>query len=513
VGTPQQTMTRTPNPGLTLAAMVCVVAMTQIDMTIVSIAAPDIQSDLGLSVTGLQWMVTGYLVSLAALFALGGRLADVVGHRTMVIAGSIVFVSASMACGATPSGSIAEAWLVTARVVQGAGAALMFPAALAVVLAAFPIERRGRAVAIFFAIAGALTSLGPFVGAYLTEWTWRSIFFINVPVFIAGLILTLRARVDNHKVQQRVDWAGALLVVVGVGLSITGFQQAATWGWASPATLACLIGGAVAIGVFVLFERTRDEPLLRLRYFTNRVFAAQNAVLLAASAAFVPVFFFSSLYAQVGLGWSPSNSGLYLLIFFGGFAPAVQVAGRLLDTGRAKLAAVSGGALGTLGFIMWAQRLPGLSENNQWPWILVAGAGLGLIIGASNTDAVNQVPEEHFGEATGITQTVRNYGASLGLAVLGTLFASQLQTDIENASSSLGIEKSQADEIAAALHGSGGDPSEVFNQFGANAGKVFSAAQEGFAEASQYVFWGLAACMAITTVVALIALPWRRPSP
>lgn len=504
--------TRTSSPGLTLAAMVCVVAMTQIDMTIVSIAAPDIQADLGLSVTGLQWMVTGYLVSLAALFALGGRLADVVGHRTMVITGSVVFVVASMACGATPASGIAEVWLVTARVIQGAGAAFMFPAALAVVLSSFPIERRGRAVATFFAIAGGLTALGPFVGAFLTEWTWRSIFFINVPVFIAGLVLTLLARVDNRRVGQHVDWAGAALVVVGIGLSVTGLQQASTWGWTSPATILCLVAGSLTLVGFVFFERTRSEPLLRIGYFTNRVFATQNAVLLVASAAFVPVFFFSSLYAQVGLGWSPSSSGLYLLLFFAGFAPAVQVAGRLLDAGHARLTAVAGGVIGAVGFAVWAQRLTDLTENTQWPWILIAGAGMGLIIGASSTDAVNQVPEDHFGEATGITQTVRNYGASLGLALLGTLLATELRSHIEGEAASLGISVEQADEVADALHGSGGDPSEVFSQFGSDAGRVFDSAREGFAEAMAYPFWGMAACMAAVAVIALVGLPRRQPA-
>ena len=162
-----------------LTAMIVVVAMTFIDMTIVAIAAPDIQRGLHLTSTGLQWVVSGYLASLAAFFALGGRLADVVGHRTMVVLGTLVFIGASVMCGLTPDGSSAEAWIVTFRIVQGIGAALLFPAALAVVVSEFSIERRGRAVAIFFAVAGGLTAVGPFVGSPVARR--RALFIPRLP--------------------------------------------------------------------------------------------------------------------------------------------------------------------------------------------------------------------------------------------------------------------------------------------------------------------------------------------
>ncbi|HYC80789.1 MAG TPA: MFS transporter, partial [Solirubrobacterales bacterium] len=165
------------NSKLILAAMIFAVSMTFIDQTIVAIAVPTLQRDIDLSTTGVQWIINGYLLSLSALFAFGGRLADIAGHRKMVVIGVIVFATASALCGATPDGSGAETWLIVFRIIQGAGAALMFPAALAIVLDAFPVSERGRAMAIFFAIAGGLTSVGPIAGGYLTEWTWRSIFW------------------------------------------------------------------------------------------------------------------------------------------------------------------------------------------------------------------------------------------------------------------------------------------------------------------------------------------------
>ena len=177
------------NSKLILAAMIFAVSMTFIDQTIVAIAIPTIQDDLSLSATGVQWIVNGYLLSLSALFAFGGRLADIAGHRRMVTLGVIVFAVASALCGATPTGALDEPWLITFRVIQGAGAAIMFPAALAIVLNAFPVHERGKAMAIFFAIAGGLTSVGPLAGGFLVEWTWRAIFWVNIPVAIVALML------------------------------------------------------------------------------------------------------------------------------------------------------------------------------------------------------------------------------------------------------------------------------------------------------------------------------------
>ena len=158
------------------------VAMTFIDQTIVSIAVPEIQKELGLTSTGVQWAVNACLLALAALFAFGGRLADTVGHRKMVSLGVIVFAGASALCGLTPKGSFAEAWLVIFRAVQGVGGAIMFPAALAIVVQTFALRERGRALALFFGVAGGLTAIGPVLGGFLTQWTWRAIFWVNIPV-------------------------------------------------------------------------------------------------------------------------------------------------------------------------------------------------------------------------------------------------------------------------------------------------------------------------------------------
>ncbi|MFM9043595.1 MAG: MFS transporter, partial [bacterium] len=276
--------------------MIFAVGMTFIDMTIVSIAAPEIQTDVGLSDTGLQWVINGYLLSLAASFALGGRLADTLGHVRMVTAGILTFAIASALCGFTPYGSISEGWLIFFRVVQGAGAALMIPAALALVVSAFPLEHRGRALALFFGITGALTSVGPIAGGYLTEITWRSIFWINVPVAIIALVLIWLAKHEDSYEPAPIDWRGAALITGGMALSILGLQQASEWGWGSWATIASLIIGTALIIGFVAHELRTDNPLMRVRIFSDKAFAVENAILFLLMIAFIPLFFFASTY-------------------------------------------------------------------------------------------------------------------------------------------------------------------------------------------------------------------------
>ena len=207
---------------LVLAAMIFAVAMTFIDQTIVSIAAPKIQEELGLTNTGTQWAINAYLLSLAALFAFGGRLADTVGHRKMVVLGVVIFAAASAMCGLTPKGTAAEAWIVTFRVVQGAGGAIMFPAALGIVVQTFSLNQRGRALALFFGIAGGLTAVGPVLGGYLTEWTWRAIFWVNIPVAIIALVLIAISKPVTDYRPAPVDYRGLALIVSGVALVHTG---------------------------------------------------------------------------------------------------------------------------------------------------------------------------------------------------------------------------------------------------------------------------------------------------
>ena len=321
---------------LVLAAMIFAVAMTFIDQTIVAIAAPSFQKELGLTTTGVQWAVNAYILSLAAFFAFGGRLADTLGHRRMVVLGVIVFATASALCGLTPRGSIAEAWIVTFRVVQGAGGAIMFPAALAIVVQTFELRTRGRALALFFGIAGGLTAIGPLLGGYLTQWTWRAIFWVNIPVAVVALVLIIISKPTTTYRPARQDLRGLALIATGVALSVFGFQQSSIWGWGNPAIGLSIGLGVLIIGVFYLVELHTQSPLIQVKIFSIRAFRVENLVLGIAMLVFVPMFFFASEYAQISLDEPAKQAGLYLLYFFIGFAVASQIGGRVLDRRGAK---------------------------------------------------------------------------------------------------------------------------------------------------------------------------------
>jgi EmrB/QacA subfamily drug resistance transporter len=483
---------------LVLAAMIFAVSMTFIDQTIVSIAVPEIQRELGLTSTGVQWAVNAYLLVLAALFAFGGRLADTVGHRKMVVLGVVIFAAASAMCGLTPKGSIAETWIVVFRAIQGAGGAIMFPAALAIVVQSFPMRERGKALALFFGIAGGLTAVGPVLGGVLTEWTWRAIFWVNIPVAIVALVLIGISKPVTAHQAARMDYRGLVLIASGIALSVFGFQQSNIWGWSNPGIGLCIGGGLVLLVIFGVFETRTASPLLKIGIFRIRAFLVENIVLGIAMLSFIPVFFFASEYAQISLAKSSNQAGVILLYFFIGFVIAAQVGGRLLDRRGAKPAVVIGCALAAVGFWLWAGKVTQLNFSSQQWDIVLSGAGMGLMLGPASTDAVNRASNLSYGEATGITQTVRNYAASLGIAVLGTVLVTKLRSALTSSLVAMGQPHSVASHEASTLSqfkGTGGTVSAIPHFF-----------RLDFADATKTVFEVMAIVMAVAAVVALVGL-------
>ncbi|MFJ1749180.1 MFS transporter [Streptomyces sp. NPDC088116] len=500
-----------PDRTMALAAMLFAVSMTFIDQTIVAVAAPDIVHDLGFSATAMQWVFNVYLLALAAFFALGGRLSGIFGHRRVMLIGTLVFVISSVFCALVPAGDAAPGWLIAFRATQGVGAALMFPAALAVVIAVFPVDRRGRALGLFFWLAGALTVLGPLLGGWLTAWSWRAIFWINVPVAAIALVLTAKARIPDTPRREPLDLPGAVLVAAGMGLSVLGLQQSAVWGWGSAATWACLVIGVLLLVAFCRYELSRsrrDHPLLGLRAFRDRGFAVDAAVLFFAMTAFVPVFFFASVYSQVSLSASPQQAGLYLLYFFVGFAFASYWGDRVQDRYGARPALLLGTALGTLGFALWASKTTQLSMHDQWPYVALSGAGIGFLLAPASTDAVHRVIGAPYEEVTALTQTVRTFAACVGVALFGTVLMHTTTNRVAGTLQSLGVPGDPAHNvghtIAEAVTGNGD------TRVPTGSGPIAQITREligdirlDFAEANRAVFYGMAIALAIAFVCAL----------
>jgi EmrB/QacA subfamily drug resistance transporter len=429
--------------------LVPAMAMVMIDFTIVSISATTIQRDLALSETGVQWLVTAYALSTAAFIALGGRLGDIIGHRRIVIVGIVVFAVSSLLCGLVPdSGSVAEPWLIIFRVLQGLGGALLVPSATVLVLDAFPAEERGKGLAIFFIVAGLFTAIGPVAGSYLTEfWTWRAIFWINVPVAILALTEFAFVKIADVGHPSRIDWLGALLIVAGMGLSVLGIQQSTVWGWGDPATLGSIVAGVLFLLAFVLVERNTESPLIDVRTLVaNRPFAVDNVLTFLAFGPWLAVFFFGSVYFQVAVHQPPTQAGFSILTMFYSFFIAARIGGGLMDRYGVKRPVTLGFLAGTIGMILWAQELSELSHPSTLAGMLVTGAGFGLIFSPLNTDALNRLPDSMRGQGSGVVQTFRNFGSALGMAVMGTIVASA--TDVAGAAGA----QSFADALESAYY-------------------------------------------------------------
>jgi predicted MFS family arabinose efflux permease len=286
-----------------------------------------------------------------------------------------------------------------------------------------------------------------------------------------------------------------------MGLAVLGFQQAGAWGWGDVRTCACIVLGLAVLAWFAVFETRVETPLIKLRIFRDRAFLADNGVLFFSMIAFVPAFFFASVYSQAALGYDANRAGLYLLMIFAGFAPAAQLGGRMLDRRGAKRPMVLGSALGCVGFALWASKLDHLSLGAQWPYIVMAGAGIGLLLGPASTDAVNRSIDASYGEVTGITQTVRNFGSTIGLAVLATILMSVLTHRLTSSLESVGLDEGAARSLAHDIaRGNGPDATSAPP---ALRDRIDLLIAHDFATATSWVLYGLAIALALTFLIAV----------
>src|SRR5829696_9204415 len=296
----------------TLAAVAFGLFMIMLDNTVVNVALPSIQRDLGVGLSELEWIVTGYALTFAALMLIGGKLADAYGRRLVFVVGIVVFTLASLACGLAESGEM----LIGARIVQGAGAALMNPATLSIISATFPPHQRGTAIGIWAGVSAMALAIGPLVGGLLTEHaSWHWIFFINVPVgvlAIAASFLLIDESRDTSEVQ-RLDLPGLSASAIGLFSLTYALIEGNTYGWTSARIVTSFVVAAVSLVTFVLLERHQRTPMLDLSLFRNRTFAGANAVMLLVALAMFGVFFFVSLYMQNILGYSAVQAGAAFL--------------------------------------------------------------------------------------------------------------------------------------------------------------------------------------------------------
>lgn len=495
---------------LALAGLIVAVSMTTIDQTIVALSGPTIETDLAITHDAMQWAVNIYLIATAAFFLLGGRLADVFGHKRMALIGIAGFGLTSLLCSLAPTGDLAGAWLIGARALQGVAGAVMFPAAIGLVVQGFSREGRAKAMATFFGITGAMTAIGPIAGGILSQWTWRSIFWINIPLAVVSFVIVAVAATPTGRRRERIDLLGAAVIAAGLGLIVFGLQQAGAWGWTSPWVIGSIVAGVAFVALFVLVERRVGQPLVKLEVFGERGFSLSVLAMLFASIAFVSTFFFLSVYGQVSLNLSALDTGLLFLKFFIGFVVAAQVGSRRFDRIGARSVFVLGGLIGTAGFAWLAYAVtqlpanPGTFMNPQtWP-IVLAGAGIGFMYSAASTDAVNRAIGASYGEVTAISQTMRNFGGALGLAVFTTVVTNVLTGKLTDTFTALGAPAGTADSVVAQISGAAGKAGSSLAQLPPAVQQTFAdAVRQGYANSVSWAFVGCAIAMAVVVAIGL----------
>jgi EmrB/QacA subfamily drug resistance transporter len=408
----------------TLGAVAFGLFMIMLDNTVVNVALPSIQRDLGVGLSELEWIVTGYALTFASLMLTGGKLADHYGRRLVFIAGLVIFTLASLACGLADSGS----FLIAARIVQGAGAALMNPATLSIIAATFPPRQRGTAIGIWAGVSALALAIGPLVGGLLTEHaSWNWIFYVNIPVGILAVVASLIVIEESKDTseEQRLDLPGQLTAGLGLFALTYGLIEANSHGWTSGRIIASFALAVLSLGAFVWLEHVQRAPMLDLSLFRNGTFAGANSVILLVALAMFGVFFFVSLYMQNILGFSAVETGASFLPMTVLIILIAPIAGRLTDRIGSRWLMTAGMML-VAGQLLYFSRL-GLDESfwNLLPGLLVGGVGMALTMTPSAAAATRSVPVDKAGVGSAVLNAFRQVGGSMGIALIGAIMAAE----------------------------------------------------------------------------------------
>jgi EmrB/QacA subfamily drug resistance transporter len=414
--------TRSGSRWLTLAAVVFAVFVTTLDNTVVNVALPSIQRDLHLGISGLSWIVNGYVLSFAVLLLTGGRLADSWGRRRAFLTGLALFTVTSALAGLAPSAGI----LIGARVLQGIGAALMTPPTLAIISDVFPDEReRATAIGIWAAVGALAFAVGPLVGGLITEAVdWKWIFFINVPIGIIGLVLGMRLIPESKDpgAAGRLDIAGLSVISAALFGLTYALIKANDYGWGSPIIVALLTVAVLGMVAFVWIERRVESPMVDLSLFRIGAFSGANVVIMVVNLATFGVLLYLSLYLQGVVHYSPVRAGATLLPWIAMVIVLAPFGARFAERVQVRWLVSIGLVLMGIAMLLFA----GLGEHTTFvatlPALLLGGIGGALTTPLSNV-VIGAVPTAQAGVASGIHNTFRETGGSFGVAVIGAVFA------------------------------------------------------------------------------------------
>ncbi|HUB36098.1 MAG TPA: MFS transporter [Solirubrobacteraceae bacterium] len=414
----------------TLGAMCFALFMIMLDNTVVNVALPSIQRGLHATTSSLEWTVNAYTLTFAITLVTGGRLGDIYGRRKMFLFGVILFGTASFLIGLAQS----DVWLVAFRAVQGVGSGFMMPATLSIITNTFDARERGRAIGTWAGVSAMALAIGPVVGGFLVQdVSWQSIFFLNVPVAILAVIVTLLAARESRDETaiREVDVPGVATLTVGLGALVLGLVQSNEWGWGSARVLGLFALAAAMLVAFVVVERTRRAPMVDFSFFRSRSFLGANLVAFIVSFAMFAMFFYLALYMQDVLRFTPLQAGVRFLPSTVMIMIVAPIAGRLADR-------IGPRPLMTIGLCLVSFSLfwmTGITTHSSYSFLIVSfvvlGIGMGLVMSPMSTAAMNSVEATKAGVASGLLSMTRMVGSTFGVAVIGAIVATLGRTHLQ----------------------------------------------------------------------------------
>ena len=439
--------------GIVLLTMCFALAMAMLDNTVVNVALPTIQTDLAAGFSQLQWIVDAYVLAFASLLLTGGILGDRYGRKRMFLAGLTVFTVFSLACGLATS----PTQLIVARALQGVGGALLIPGTLSIITVTFPPHERAKALGIWAGVSGIALALGPTLGGYMVEHLgWESVFFLNVPIgIVAFLVATSTVRESRSEQERQLDIVGLVLGTSALFLVTYGLIEANALGWSDAKIVGSLVLFAVLLIGFLRWELKNPHAMMPLRFFRIPAFSAGNTVAFAISLGMFATFFFLTIYMQTIHGYSPFEAGAAFLPLTVAIIVTAPNSGKYASKhgSRGPMTyglCLAGGGLVLLGLLL----TPATSYWVMFPIFLAMGHGMGATMAPMTAAVMNSVGRERAGLGSAMTNTSREVGGVLGIAVLGAILSSQIRNAFTPAIAPLGLTSAQIQSIAAsAQHG------------------------------------------------------------
>lgn len=439
-----------------LAATILGSSLAFIDGTVVNLALPALQANLGATITQMQWVVESYALLLTSIMLAGGSLGDIYGRKRTFVVGVIVFAAASAWCGLASSINV----LIVARCMQGVGGALLVPGSLAILGASFEEHERGKAIGTWSGFTSMTTAAGPVLGGFLIQHaTWRWAFLINLPLAIAVLAITIRHVPEsrNESASMSVDWSGAVLASVGLGGLVYALIESASRPWSDPVLIAAILIGVSAMAAFIAVEFYSNAPLLPLGLFRSRSFSGLNLLTLFLYGALSGLLFFLPLNLVQVQGYSVTVAGASMLPFIVLMFLLSRWSGGLVDRFGARLPLIIGPAIVAIGFVLFT--LPGKGGSywaTYFPAVVSVGLGMAISVAPLTTSIMNSVPGDHAGTASGINNAVSRLAGLLAIAVLGVVMLAAFNRNLTSRLAGMNLEseirmdiESQRERLAA----------------------------------------------------------------